>query len=59
MHQILCFGDSNSFGTMPVMGLGQAQSYPAGQRWPDVMAEEDCQTRRGDCAGPTGPHHAA
>ena len=39
MHQILCFGDSNSFGTMPVMGLGQAQSYPVGQRWPDVMAE--------------------
>lgn len=33
-RQILCYGDSNTWGFMP----GSGQRYPAGQRWPGVMA---------------------
>jgi|TARA_B110000503_G_C7101509_1_gene393982 lysophospholipase L1-like esterase len=37
VRSILCFGDSNSFGTMPVKALGVGPSYALGIRWPDVM----------------------
>lgn len=38
MPTILCYGDSNTHGTMPLIRLGQFARYPGGQRWPDAMA---------------------
>jgi len=39
MTTILCFGDSNTHGTMPLDQLGVLGRYPRGARWPDVMAK--------------------
>ena len=36
MKRILCFGDSNTWGYTPVTG----ERYPAGVRWPTVLAEK-------------------
>jgi lysophospholipase L1-like esterase len=38
MSVILCYGDSNTHGTMPLTMLGEQRRHPPGQRWPDVMA---------------------
>jgi lysophospholipase L1-like esterase len=38
MPTILCYGDSNTHGTMPLTVLGQFARYPRGTPWPDVMA---------------------
>lgn len=38
MPTILCFGDSNTHGTIPLRELGAFDRYPRGTRWPDVMA---------------------
>jgi lysophospholipase L1-like esterase len=39
MTTILCFGDSNTHGTVPLHELGVFDRYPRGTRWPDVMAK--------------------
>jgi lysophospholipase L1-like esterase len=39
MPVVLCFGDSNTHGTMPIRQLGRSERHPHGSRWPDVMAE--------------------
>jgi lysophospholipase L1-like esterase len=36
---ILCFGDSNTFGTPPLTDLGDLRRFPRDTRWPGVMAE--------------------
>lgn len=36
---ILCFGDSNTHGSMPMELLGQSQRHPVESRWPMIMAE--------------------
>ncbi len=38
MSTILCYGDSNTHGTMPLRQVGVSERLPKGQRWPDVMA---------------------
>jgi len=38
MPVILCYGDSNTHGTPPMVTEGQSGRYPPGARWPDVMA---------------------
>lgn len=38
MSVILCYGDSNTHGTMPIETLGLGQRHPPGDRWPDAMA---------------------
>ncbi|MEM7724268.1 MAG: SGNH/GDSL hydrolase family protein [Pseudomonadota bacterium] len=40
MSTILCFGDSNTHGTIPLRTLGEFRRYPRGTRWPDVMAAD-------------------
>jgi len=40
MKRILCYGDSNTFGTAPMSGLGVEAVHPRGVRWPDVMGKE-------------------
>lgn len=37
MKSILCFGDSNTFGTAPMTRLGQERRWPFAQRWPGVL----------------------
>ena len=37
-HTILCYGDSNTFGTMPMTSLSDAGRYDHAHRWPSVMA---------------------
>lgn len=39
MPTILCYGDSNTHGTVPLTALGQFARYPRGTPWPDVLAE--------------------
>jgi lysophospholipase L1-like esterase len=34
---ILCFGDSNTFGTAPMHRLGEERRWPFEQRWPGVL----------------------
>lgn len=36
----LCFGDSNTHGSMPMEALGVSQRHPAEARWPSIMAEQ-------------------
>lgn len=38
MRTILCYGDSNTHGTIPLTALGQFARYPKGTPWPDVLA---------------------
>lgn len=38
MRTLLCYGDSNTHGTVPLTALGQFARYPRGTPWPDVLA---------------------
>ncbi len=38
MPTILCYGDSNTHGTLPLAEPGRLERYPVGTRWPDVAA---------------------
>ncbi|WP_417719103.1 SGNH/GDSL hydrolase family protein [Salipiger sp.] len=38
MSVILCYGDSNTHGTMPMRVAGVSERHPRGARWPDAMA---------------------
>ncbi|WP_258092301.1 SGNH/GDSL hydrolase family protein [Salipiger pentaromativorans] len=38
MSVILCYGDSNTHGTMPMRVAGLSERHPRAQRWPEVMA---------------------
>ena len=38
MAVILCYGDSNTHGTLPLEQLGKFARHAPGDRWPDVMA---------------------
>ncbi len=37
MKTVLCFGDSNTFGTPPMSGPGDERRFDGGTRWPGVM----------------------
>lgn len=39
MKTVLCYGDSNTHGTVPLTRLGAFERYPRGSRWPDAMAD--------------------
>lgn len=39
MAEILIYGDSNTYGTMPMATLDDKGRFARGQRWPDVMAD--------------------
>lgn len=36
---VLCFGDSNTHGTIPIRQLGVSLRHPFADRWPNVMAQ--------------------
>lgn len=36
---VLCFGDSNTHGTMPMASLAEKGRFPRSDRWPSVAAE--------------------
>jgi lysophospholipase L1-like esterase len=38
MAVILCYGDSNTHGTIPLTQVGKFERHGPGDRWPDVMA---------------------
>ena len=40
MKSILCFGDSNTWGCIPLAGPGPAGRYPPDTRWPGVLRRE-------------------
>ena len=37
---ILCFGDSNTWGCVPLVAFGQTKRFPADVRWPRVLRRE-------------------
>ena len=37
MKSLLCFGDSNTYGTMPLTRRDDARRHGPGERWPGVM----------------------
>ncbi|GKX35449.1 MAG: hydrolase [Rhizobiaceae bacterium MnEN-MB40S] len=39
MKTIVCYGDSNTHGTVPITNLGDRHRYAHDQRWPGVMAK--------------------
>ncbi len=39
MPVVLCYGDSNTHGSVPLTQPGRFDRHPRGARWPDVMAE--------------------
>ncbi|MFA8386771.1 MAG: SGNH/GDSL hydrolase family protein [Pelagibaca sp.] len=39
MAVVLCYGDSNTHGTLPLEQLGKFARHAPGDRWPDVMAK--------------------
>ena len=40
MKNVLCFGDSNTWGAVPVETYGVNRRYPLAQRWPSVLQAE-------------------
>ncbi len=40
MALVLCFGDSNTYGTPPIVDLGKSQRFDAQTRWPRLMAQQ-------------------
>jgi lysophospholipase L1-like esterase len=40
MANILCYGDSNTWGCIPLQGPEPARRYPPGTRWPGVLRRE-------------------
>lgn len=40
MPTILCFGDSNTYGTAPMAHLADARRLGRGERWPTLMAAQ-------------------
>lgn len=40
MKTILCYGDSNTWGAMPLVRLGETQRYGATERWPGVLRQQ-------------------
>ncbi|MGI9389400.1 MAG: SGNH/GDSL hydrolase family protein [Boseongicola sp.] len=40
MPRILCYGDSNTFGTGPMVSLGDDPIHPQDVRWPGIMSSE-------------------
>ena len=40
MKSILCFGDSNTWGCIPLAGQGPAGRFPPDTRWPGVLRRE-------------------
>ncbi|MGI9395708.1 MAG: SGNH/GDSL hydrolase family protein [Boseongicola sp.] len=40
MPRVLCYGDSNTFGTGPMASLGDDPIHPKDVRWPGIMAAE-------------------
>ena len=40
MRDVLCYGDSNTWGCMPVTGLEPPRRFAAGERWPGVLSRE-------------------
>ena len=40
MKRVLCYGDSNTFGTPPMAKLGEDRRFDAAIRWPGVMRAE-------------------
>lgn len=38
MKTVLCYGDSNTHGTIPMKSLADRRRHPPEQRWPNVMA---------------------
>ena len=40
MKNILCYGDSNTWGAQPVLKLGSPNRYPLEVRWTTVMQNQ-------------------
>jgi lysophospholipase L1-like esterase len=40
MPNILCYGDSNTWGCIPLQGPEPARRFPPAQRWPGVLRRE-------------------
>jgi len=40
MKSILCYGDSNTWGCIPLAGPGLASRFPPERRWPGVLRRE-------------------
>ncbi|MEM9971604.1 MAG: hypothetical protein AAF762_10965 [Pseudomonadota bacterium] len=40
MRRVLCFGDSNTFGTAPMVALSDDRVHAKNLRWAGVMATE-------------------
>jgi lysophospholipase L1-like esterase len=40
MKTVLCFGDSNTFGTAPMAALGEERRFGPAERWPGVLQAE-------------------
>jgi lysophospholipase L1-like esterase len=40
MAQVMCFGDSNTYGTPPILDLALHSRFDAATRWPPLMAKE-------------------
>ncbi len=59
MTTILCYGDSNTHGDIPLVRLDAADRLPYGKRWPDVMAAmlgPECQVIAEGLGGRTTVH---
>lgn len=37
MKTLVCFGDSNTYGTPPLEALGESRRYPMQERWPGIL----------------------
>ena len=40
MKQVLCYGDSNTWGCIPIVGDEEARRFPPDKRWPGVLRRE-------------------
>jgi lysophospholipase L1-like esterase len=59
MPTILCYGDSNTHGTVPLTVLGHSRATRKGTPWPDVLAARLGPGIRRDFRGFAGAHHGS
>ena len=57
MPTILCYGDSNTHGTVPLTALGRLARYPKGTPWPDILAKTAGRGFHRDFRGFAGSNH--
>ena len=57
MATIVCYGDSNTWGAIPMPSRAELGRFAPADRWPGVLQEKLGSVPYGDRRRPQRPHH--